>query len=87
MKSMKMTMDYLECSSIEKVNDSSFMSDVGRQELMGRLQNRNSTKEQKEGEGRGQREEECRVDTLERGKKKFKLSNKKIKQIFPCDFF
>lgn len=72
-----MAMDYLECSSIEKVNESSFISDCGRQELMGRL--REERRELVTIEGRGGEEPER--------KRKFKLSSKKLKQIFPCDFF
>ena len=99
-----MPIDYLECSSIEKINESSFMSDYGRQELMARL---GEEKRERSGEDTSTREEKRRKESREemgdrredkrtieaereepeRGKRKFKLSNKKLKQIFPCDFF
>jgi hypothetical protein len=100
----KMPIDYLECSSIEKINESSFMSDYGRQELMARLVEEKrgksgedtSTWEEKmrkeSREEKGDRREDKRTieaerEEPERGKRRFKLSNKKLKQIFPCDFF
>lgn len=68
----KQTIDEFECSSILKVSQESFISKRDQAELMLQLVQSHRQGDKEPGE---------------RGKKTLKLSSKKIKHIFPLDFF